>query len=130
MSRWLVTGGAGFIGSHLAEALVKKGESVRILDNFFSGRQQNIAPFKNKVQVIRGDIREPRDLRRALKKIDYVFHQAALRSVPRSLEDPVSTNEVNVGGTVSLLWEALSAGVRSEEHTSELQSRVDISYAV
>ncbi len=112
MSRWLVTGGAGFIGSHLVEALVKNGQSVRVLDNFFSGDIKNIAHLKNKIDLVRGDIRERKDLKKSLRNVDYVLHQAALRSVVRSLEDPISSAEVNVGGLVNLLWESLSAGVK------------------
>lgn len=118
MARWLVTGGAGFIGSHIAERLVRDGEVVRILDNFSTGKQENIRHLRGRATVVRGDIRESSDVRRALKGIDYVLHQAALRSVPRSLEDPLATNDVNVGGTLLLLWESLRARVKKFVYAS------------
>ena len=110
MARWLITGGAGFIGSHLVGELVRKGESVRVLDDFSAGRRENIAEVASKISVVRGDVREKKDVKRALKNIDYVLHQAAIRSVPRSLDDPIFTNDVNVGGTLMILWESLKAG--------------------
>lgn len=118
MATWLVTGGAGFIGSHIAEELVRRREKVRILDNFVSGRLENIARVKKSVDIVRGDIRDPRDVRRAVRGVDFVLHQAALRSVVRSIEDPISTNDVNVGGTVTVLWESLRAGVKRVVYAS------------
>jgi len=112
MANWLVTGGAGFIGSHLTEHLVGKKQSVRIIDDFSTGRMDNLSAVRNKIEVIRGDICDQRVVKRALEDIDYVLHQAARRSVVRSLEDPVATNEVNVQGTVNLLWGALKSGVK------------------
>lgn len=112
MARYLVTGGAGFIGSNIVEALVKKGENVRVLDNLSTGKEENIKPFMDKIEFVKGDIRNSDDLRVALKGIDYVSHQAALRSVARSVEDPVSSNDVNVSGTLNLLMEAKEAGIK------------------
>jgi len=110
--RFLVTGGAGFIGSNIAEFLLKKGYKVRILDNFSTGKLEHIKPFINKLEVVRGDIRKDRDLSKALKNVDYVLHQAALRSVPRSVDDPLSTNEVNITGTLKLLMASKKAKVK------------------
>ena len=104
--KYLITGGAGFIGSNIVEELVKRNEFVRVIDNFSTGKAENLEPFKDKIELVRGDIREEKDLRKALKDIDIVLHQAALRSVPRSVDDPVSTNDVNITGTLKLLMSA------------------------
>lgn len=109
MSSYLVTGGAGFIGSHIVERLLKEGNSVRVLDNFITGKKENLSfVTKYKVQgtnykLIEGDIRDPDTCRKAVEGVDFVLHQAALRSVPKSLNDPLSYNEVNVTGTLNLL---------------------------
>lgn len=113
MSRILVTGGAGFIGSHITEALVKKGHAVRVLDNFSSGKKENLIKVTGKIELVRGDIRSPAACRRATRKIDFVLHQAALRSVPRSMKNPGEYNRVNVGGTLNMLEAALSNKVKS-----------------
>jgi UDP-glucose 4-epimerase len=112
MSTFLVTGGAGFIGSNLARALVARGETVRILDNFATGRDVNLAGLQEKLTLIRGDLRDPSAVAHAIAGCDYVLHQAALPSVPRSVEAPIETNEVNVDGTLVLLQAARAAGVR------------------
>ena len=112
MALYLVTGGAGFIGSHIVEELVARGEAVRVLDNFSTGRRGNIAPWKERIEVADADIRDLDAVRRAMTGVDYVLHQAALPSVPRSIEDPVTSNEVNVTGTVNVLWAAKEAGVK------------------
>lgn len=112
MTTSLVTGGAGFIGSHLAHELLERGHRVRILDNFSTGKRENIAPMLNDVELVEGDIR---DLAACLKTVagaEFVFHQAALASVPLSIEDPFLTDETNVDGTLNILWAAKSAGVR------------------
>lgn len=106
--RALVTGGAGFIGSHLAEALMESGASVRILDDFSTGRRENLP----QTECIEGNIRDRATVRRAVEGMEVVYHLAALASVPRSVEDPVTTNAVNVGGTFLVLAEAARAGVR------------------
>ena len=98
MALYVVTGGAGFIGSHLVEALLARGEGVRVLDNFSTGKRENLDPFLDRIDLIEGDLRQIDDVRRAVDEADYVLHQAALRSVPRSVNDPMSTNDVNVGG--------------------------------
>lgn len=105
MARYLVTGGAGFIGSHIVERLLKDDCFVRVLDNFSSGKKENLEFTKgNKnFQLIKGDIRDYKTCLGVTKEIDYVLHQAALRSVPKSMNDPQSYNEVNIGGTLNLL---------------------------
>jgi len=110
--KYLVTGGAGFIGSNIATQLVKKGESVRILDDFSTGRRENLKPLEGKVEIIEGDIRNLAISQQAVSGIDYVLHQAALPSVPRSVKDPLTSNAVNVDGTLNLLESARKAGVR------------------
>lgn len=102
-SKYLVTGGAGFIGSHLVENLVKQGHDVRVLDSFLTGKKENIAEFLDEIDLIEGDIRDLNTCARALEGVDFVLHQAALPSVPRSIEDPVLTNEINIKGTLNLL---------------------------
>ncbi len=107
MSRFLITGGAGFIGSSIAEHLIKEGHFVRVLDNFFSGKEENLDFAKgmgsDKFELIRGDITNKADAEKATLGIDYVLHQAALRSVPKSLEDPLSYNRVNIDGVLIML---------------------------
>lgn len=112
MSSFLVTGGAGFIGSNIVEELVRLGHNVRVLDNFSTGKRENIAPFLKQIELIEGDIRDEETCRQAVKDIDYVLHQAAMPSVPRSLNEPVTTTEINVMGTVKLLTAASKAKVR------------------
>lgn len=114
MSKILVTGGAGFIGSNLTEALLKKGHSVRVLDDFSTGKWENLF-FDEKypsLEIIDGDIRELTVCKKATKDTEYVFHHAALPSVQRSVEDPLSSNAVNVGGTLNVLLAAKEAGVK------------------
>jgi len=113
MAKYLVTGGAGFIGSHIAEALVKRGESVRVLDNLLTGKMENLAGFLPRLEFVEGDIRDLDACRRAVEGVDYVLHQAALPSVPRSVEDPLLTNAINITGTLNLMLAARDAGVRS-----------------
>lgn len=107
MSKFLITGGAGFIGSNIAEKLVNDGHFVRVLDNFFSGKEENLAFTKglgkDKFELIRGDIRDKDAADRACRGVDYVLHQAALRSVPKSMADPESYNDVNITGVLSML---------------------------
>jgi nucleoside-diphosphate-sugar epimerase len=115
-ARYLVTGGAGFIGSHIAERLLAAGERVRILDNFETGKRENIdalaASYGERVELIEGDIAEPQACARAVAGVTYVFHEAALASVPRSIEDPIATNRANVTGTLNLLLAARDARVK------------------
>lgn len=110
--KYLVTGGAGFIGSHLVEALVLKGEEVCVLDNFSTGKEENLAPFSKQIHLIRGDICNKNVCEEACDGVNYVFHEAALGSVPRSVEDPLTTHEVNITGTLNLLLAARDAKVK------------------
>jgi len=106
MATYLVTGGAGFIGSHLVERLVRNGKKVTVLDNLCEGKIENLSGLLHKIKFIKGDIRSEKDLNRALRGVDYVLHQAALRSVPKSMLHPLEYNDVNVNGTLKLLIKA------------------------
>jgi UDP-glucose 4-epimerase len=110
--RVLVTGGAGFIGSHLAEALVARGHRVRILDDFSSGARFNLRAVKDDVEIVRGDCADPRAARGAVKGIEVVYHQAAIPSVARSVDDPARSHQANATTTLALLVAARDAGVR------------------
>lgn len=113
---FLVTGGAGFIGSNLASALLASGHRVRILDNFLTGKRENLAGLAERYgeafELVEGDLRDLEVTSRAVEGTEYVLHQGALPSVPRSVADPVLSNEINVGGTLTLLVAARDAGVR------------------
>ena len=108
----LVTGGAGFIGSHIVTALVERGEAVRVLDNLDTGRRENLAHLGGNVELIEGDVTDPQAVTRAVAGVEIVFHQAALASVPRSVSAPLDTNAVCVTGTLNVLQAARLAGVR------------------
>jgi UDP-N-acetylglucosamine/UDP-N-acetyl-alpha-D-glucosaminouronate 4-epimerase len=112
MAHYLVTGGAGFIGSNIVEALLVAGERVRVLDDFATGKRESIAPFLSKIDLIEGSLARIEDCRRATRDVDYVFHQGALPSVPKSIELPRETNEANVTGTLNLLVAARDARVK------------------
>jgi UDP-glucose 4-epimerase len=111
-SSYLVTGAAGFIGSHIAETLVTQGERVKALDNFSTGKRENLAPFLDRIELVEGDLRNPADVKKAVEGVEFVFHQGALPSVPKSVEDPVGSNESNIAGTLNLLIAARDAGVK------------------
>lgn len=111
MALYLVTGGAGFIGSHLVDELVGRREQVRVLDNFSTGKRENLEQLVGDIELVEGDIRSYHIVREVVKDVDYVLHHAALPSVPRSVNDPITTNEVNVGGTLNILDAAKDAGV-------------------
>ena len=108
----LVTGGAGFIGSNLVHRLVHMGRTVRVLDNFSTGRQENLASVLSGIELIEGDIRDLSALHGCMRGVDCVFHQAAIPSVPRSIEDPVQSNESNISGTLNVLIAARDSRVR------------------
>jgi UDP-glucose 4-epimerase len=110
--RILVTGGAGFIGSHLAQALVAQGHRVRVLDNFYSGRLENLREVRRDLELLRGDCADPATVRRAVRGIEVVYHQAAVPSVARSILDPVLSQRSNATATVTLLSACRDAGVR------------------
>jgi len=112
MSRYLVTGGAGFIGSNIVERLVEMGEEVVVLDDMSTGYRKNLENFIDDIRLIEGDIRDSEAVGKSMKGVDYVLHQAALASVPRSIDNPVLVNDVNVNGTLNVLEEARKAGVK------------------
>jgi UDP-N-acetylglucosamine 4-epimerase len=113
-SRVLVTGGAGFIGSNLVESLLNTGNIVVCLDNFSTGKRENLVKFAEdpKFKLIEGDIRNYNDCLKAVESIDIVFHEAALGSVPRSIKDPITSTDVNIGGFVKMLFAAKESGVK------------------
>ena len=112
MGLYLVTGGAGFIGSSIARALIARGDGVRILDNFSTGRRENIADIAERIELLEGDIRDDRMLARATNGVDVVFHEAAIASVPASMAEPLENHAVNATGTMRVLEAARHAGVR------------------
>jgi nucleoside-diphosphate-sugar epimerase len=114
----LVTGGAGFIGSHLVDELLARGARVRVLDNFVSGHRENLAQCMDRIDLLEGDIRELSACHRAMEGIAYVFHQAALGSVPRSMNDPATSIDVNIGGTANIFMAARDAKVRRVVYAS------------
>jgi nucleoside-diphosphate-sugar epimerase len=112
MERYLVTGGAGFIGSHLVETLLKRGHSVRVLDDFDTGSRANLEQMPGDLEIIEGSITDRKTTSDAVKGIDYVLHQAARGSVPRSIKDPVGTHDANITGTLNVLLAARDAGIK------------------
>jgi nucleoside-diphosphate-sugar epimerase len=111
MAFYLVTGGAGFIGSHMVEALRKRGDRVRVVDSLITGHRRNLAHI-DAVEFVEGDLADAAVARRAVDGVEYVLHQAAIPSVPRSVEDPITSNRANIDATLSLLVAARDAGVR------------------
>src|SRR5437879_11680329 len=112
MAVYVVTGGGGFIGSHIVEELLRRSETVKVIDNFSTGKRENVEPFKNRAEIIDTDIAEAKNLARFLKGADYVIHQAAIPSVPKSVLDPVKSHHANVNGTLNLLNASREAGVK------------------
>jgi nucleoside-diphosphate-sugar epimerase len=110
--KYLVTGGAGFIGSNIIGGLLKRGVHVRVLDNFSTGKRENLKEYEKDIELIEGDIRSYHIVNEAVKSIDVIIHQAALPSVPRSIKDPITTNEVNIGGTINVLEAAVALNVK------------------
>ena len=111
MANYLVTGGAGFIGSHLVEELVRRGERVRVVDSLITGKRQNLSHVPA-VDFMEGDLADPEIAQCAVKGMDYVLHQAAIPSVPRSVEDPITSNRANIDASLNVLVAARDAGVK------------------
>src|SRR6476619_4638889 len=111
MSFFLVTGGPGFIGSHLSEELVRRGHRVRVADNFSSGKRSNLTHVKG-LEIVEGDVADMAFAKQAVEGTEYVLHQAAIPSVPRSVKDPVSSNRANIDGTLNVLIAARDAGIK------------------
>lgn len=121
ITRYLVTGGAGFVGSHIAETLLKQGESVRVFDNFATGRSSNLEALQGLAghfEFVQGDLRDSNAVRAAVEGVEVVFHEGALASVPRSIAEPVASLETNIQGTQNVLLAARDAGVRRVVYAS------------
>lgn len=118
MAVYLVTGGAGFIGSHIVDRLVELGEDVRVLDNFVTGKMVNIEHNLGKIELIRGSVVDMDTVRRAAEGVDFVLHHAAIPSVPRSVDDPIASNEANITGTLNILVAARDSGVKRVVYAS------------
>jgi len=112
MALYLVTGGAGFIGSNIVEELLKRKDQVRVLDNFSTGRRENLTDFMGRIELVEGDLRDFKMVKRAVEGVDYVLHLGALASVPRSIRDPMTSNEVNVNGTINILLAAIGTSIK------------------
>jgi nucleoside-diphosphate-sugar epimerase len=118
MLKYLVTGGAGFIGSHISSALVKQGEKVVVYDNLSTGHRNNMQDFERDIEFVEADVRDTDALGRAMRGVDYVIHQAALASVPRSIDDPTSSQQVNTQGTLNVLLAAKANDVKRVVYAS------------
>jgi len=118
MGTYLVTGGAGFIGSNIVEELVRRGDKVRVLDNFITGKKEHLKPFADNIELFVEDIRNIDPVKEAMDGVDFVLHQAALRSVPKSVDDPFLTNDINVKGTLNVLMAAKEMGVKRVVYAS------------
>ena len=116
--KYLVTGGAGFIGSNIVERLVGEGKDVRVIDNLSTGFEENISTFRAGIEFLKGDIRIRKDMEKAIDGIDVIIHQAAVRSVAKSVEDPETCNDVNINGTLNLLISAKKAKVKRVVYAS------------
>ncbi len=118
MIRSLVTGGAGFIGSHMVQALLKKGHRVRVLDNFSTGKHENLAPVRESIEILEGDLANQKTVQQSVKEIDFIFHMGAMPSVARSVEDPLLVHQANVQGTLHLLLAAREAKAKRLVYSS------------
>jgi nucleoside-diphosphate-sugar epimerase len=118
MALYLVTGGAGFIGSNIVSELIRRDEDVRVLDNFSTGKLENLEAHLSRIELMHGDIRDLNTVRKAVAGVDYILHQAALPSVPRSVADPLASHEVNATGTLNILIAAKDAQVKRVVYAS------------
>lgn len=112
MSSYLITGGAGFVGSYLVRFLLDKGEDVRVLDNFSTGKRENLEEVAARITLVEGDLNDPEAVSEAVRGVEFVLHEAAIPSVPRSVDQPMESHEANASGTLALLLAARAAGVR------------------
>lgn len=126
MTTYLVTGGAGFIGCNIVRALVKKGERVRVFDNLSTGSMTNLKDVEDRIEFVKGDLRNVDDVKKAVAGVDFIAHQAAIRAVARSVDDPSETNEVNITGTLNLLLAARAAKVKAVAYASSSSVYGDI----
>ena len=129
MRTCLITGGAGFIGSHIAEALVRRGDQVRVLDNLATGRRANLAAIADRIEFVQGDVCHPSDVASAIRGVSCVFHQAAIASVPRSVEQPLETHAACVTGTLNVLDQARRAGVKRVVYAASSSAYGNLPYA-
>jgi nucleoside-diphosphate-sugar epimerase len=118
MAVYVVTGGGGFIGSHIVEELLRRGEKTKVIDNFSTGKRENVAAFRDRAEIIEADIAEAKNLAQLLKGADYVIHQAAIPSVPKSIIDPMKSHHANVNGTLNLLVACREAGIKRVVYAS------------
>jgi UDP-N-acetylglucosamine/UDP-N-acetyl-alpha-D-glucosaminouronate 4-epimerase len=118
MANYVVTGGGGFIGSHIVEELIRRRETVKVIDNFSTGKRENVAPFQKDAEIIESDIADATNLVELFKGADYVIHQAAIPSVPKSIINPVKSHHANVNGTLNVLIAARDAGVKRVVYAS------------
>jgi nucleoside-diphosphate-sugar epimerase len=118
MSVYVVTGAGGFIGSHIVEELLRRHKTVRVIDNFSTGKRENVTPFAKQAEIIEADLAEAKNLAQLLNGADYVIHQAAIPSVPKSMIDPVKSHHANVNGTLKLLVACRDAGVKRVVYAS------------
>ena len=118
MAVYVVTGGGGFIGSHIVEELLRRNQTVRVIDNFSTGKRENVEPFEGTAEIIEADIAEGQNLPRFLEGADYVIHQAAIPSVPKSILDPVKSHHANVNGTLQVLNASREANVKRVVYAS------------
>jgi len=118
MGVYIVTGGGGFIGSHIVEELLRRKETVKVIDNFSTGKRENVEPFKDDAEIIEADLAEVNNLAQLLRGADYVIHQAAIPSVPKSIIDPIKSHQANVNGTLRLLVACREAGVKRVVYAS------------
>jgi len=118
MANYVVTGGAGFIGSHIVEELLRRKQFVRVIDNFSTGKRENVEPFAGDIEVLNLDLSNAPDLAKTFKGMDYVIHQAAIPSVPKSIVDPLSSHNANVNATLNVLMAARDAGVKRVVYAS------------
>jgi len=118
MTTYLVTGGAGFIGSNIVDELIVRNQKVKVVDNFFTGKKENLSHLSSKIELIEGDIRDLELMKKASKGVDFIIHQAAFRSVAKSVENPTLTNDINIGGTLNVLLAAKEAKVKKVVYAS------------